>query len=145
MSKKSIVMLVFACIFTTITAILLVLDSMTSISAYSIFFGPSDAENFGEALGEALGGIFLFLYTILIGIGIVISCIATLPFLIVLIKMNGMKKWYNIVLLSFTCLAFLAAIFYVAMLPTLSKIEEAAKASNSSSSNPSSAAMMLFL
>ena len=135
MSKKSIVMLVFACIFVTVTAVLLVLDSITSISAYVILFGDQDAENFGEALGQALGGVFLFLYTILLGIGIVISCGITLPFLITSIKLNGMKKWYNIAILSFTILAFILAIVYVGMLPTISKIQEASSSSSSSVSS----------
>ena len=138
MSKKSIIMLVFACVFVTLTAVLLVFDSMTSFAAYSVFFGDQTAENFGEALGEALAGVFLFLYTILLGIGIAISCGATLPFLIVSIKLNSIKKWYNIVILAFTALAFTLAVFYIAMLPTLSSIQEAAKSSSSSSSSMSS-------
>ena len=135
MNKKSIVMLVFACVFVTVNTVLLVLDSITSFAAYSIFFGGQKAEDFGEAFGQALGGIFLFIYTILLGIGIAISCIATIPFLAVLIKENGMKKWFNIAILSFTVFAFLLAAVYIGMLPTISKIQEASSSSSSSISS----------
>ena len=143
MSKKAIIMLVFACIFATVTAVLLVLDSMTSFGAYSLLFWsePADAK---EALGDAIGGILFFVYTILLSIGIAISCIITTPFLVVLIKLNGMKKWYNIAILAFTALALTLAIFYVAMLPIIVKAEEEIKAATSSSNGSSSAVALLF-
>lgn len=143
MNKKSIIMLVFACVFVTVTAGLLAYDSFLSISAYSVLFG-SHPENFGEALGSALGGVLLYALTIIFGAFILASVAATLPFEIILLKTNG-KKWYTLVILIFSIVAVVLAIFYVAMLPVVSQIESAAKAASSSSSNPeSSAALLMF-
>ena len=134
MSKKAIIMLVFACLFATVTLVLLFLDSLTSISTYSLLFGE------GKTLGDAIAGIFLYLYTILIGIGIMIAAAITLPFVLILRKMVGWK-WYTIALLAFVALAFLMAIGYICMLPVVSKIDSAMK--SSSSSIPESALLLL--
>ncbi len=143
MNKKSIIMLVFACVFVTVTAGLLAYDSFLSISAYSVLFG-SHPENFGEALGSALGGVLLYALTIIFGAFILASVAATLPFDIILLKSNG-KKWYSLVILIFSIVAAVLAIVYIAMLPVVSQIESAAKAASSSSSNPeSSAALLMF-
>ena len=136
MTKKAIIMLVFACLFATVTLVLVFLDSLTSISTYTLLFGKD------TDLGDAIGGIFLYLYTILLGIGIVISCALTLPFVLILMKLNGWK-WYVIALLAFTILAFVLAVGYVCMLPVVSNIEQAAKAHSSSSSIPESALALL--
>ena len=144
MSKKSIIMLVFACVFVTVTAGLLAYDSFLSISAYSVLFG-SHPENFGEALGSALGGVLLYAMTIIFGAFILASVAATLPFEIILLKTNG-KKWYTLVILIFSIVAVVLAIVYIAMLPVISQIESAAKASSSSSSsNIDSSSALLFL
>ena len=143
MSKKSIIMLVFACIFVTVTAGLLVYDAFISFSSYMVLFG-SHPESFGEALGDALGGILLYAYTIILGVCILISSAATLPFDIILMKING-KKWYSIAILSFVITAVVAAIVFVAMLPTIAHIQDAAKASSSSSSSaPSESALLIY-
>ena len=143
MSKKSIIMLVFACIFVTVTAGLLVYDAFISFSSYMVLFG-SHPESFGEALGDALGGILLYAYTIILGVCILISSAATLPFDIILMKING-KKWYSIAILSFVITAVVAAIVFVAMLPTIAHIQDAAKASSSSSSSaPSDRALLIY-
>lgn len=143
MSKKSIIMLVFACVFATIALGLLVVDSYFSISTYTVLFG-SHPENLGEAVGIAFGVVILYAMTIMFGIFIVASCVATLPFNIILMKTNG-KKWYSIALLVFIIIATILAIVYVAMLPIVSKAEEAARASSSSSSNIDSSSALLFL
>ena len=143
MSKKSIIMLVFACVFATVTAGLLVYDAFLSFSSYMILFG-SHPESFGEALGDALGGVLLYAVTIILGVCILISSAATLPFDIILMKLNG-KKWYSIAILSFVITAVVAAIVFVAMLPVISQIESAAKASNSSSSSIDSSSALLLL
>ena len=143
MSKKSIIMLVFACIFVTVTAGLLVYDAFISFSSYMVLFG-SHPESFGEALGDALGGILLYAYTIILGVCILISSAATLPFDIILMKING-KKWYSIAILSFVITAVVAAIVFVAVLPTIAHIQDAAKASSSSSSSaPSESALLIY-
>lgn len=144
MNKKSIIMLVFACVFVTVTAGLLAYDSFLSISAYSVLFG-SHPENFGEALGSALGGVLLYALTIIFGAFILASVAATLPFDIILLKSNG-KKWYSLAILIFSIVAAVLAIIYIAMLPVVSQIESAAKesASSSSSSIDSSSALLLL-
>ena len=143
MSPKARTMLILSCIFVTITAFLLFLDSYVSISSYMLLFG-SNPESFGEALGAALGGVLLYVYTILLGIGILVTGSLTLPFVISLLKLNG-KKWYSITILVVAIVAMVAAIVFVAMLPTISKIQNAT--SSSSSSNPESieAALLLML
>ena len=142
MSKKAIIMLVFACVFATITAGLLVYDAFLSFSTYMILFG-SHPESFGEALGDALGGVLLYAVTIILGVCILISSAATLPFDIILMKING-KKWYSIAILSFVATAVLAAIVFVAMLPVIAHIQDAVNASNSSSSAMSSENALLI-
>ena len=143
MNKKSITMLVFACVFVTITAGLLAYDSFLSISTYTVLFG-SHPENFGEALGTALGGVLLYVVTILFGVFILASVVATLPFDIILMKING-KKWYSLAILIFSIIAAILAIVYIVMLPVISQIESAAKASSSSSSNIDSSSALLLL
>ena len=143
MSKKSIFMLVFACIFVTVAAGLLAYDSFLSISTYTVLFG-SHPEDLGEAIGTALGTVLLYALTIILGVFVVASSLAALPFDIILMKTNG-KKWYTIAILVFIIIAILLAIVYVAMLPLVAKIEDAAKESSSSSSNIDSSAALLFL
>ncbi len=140
MNKKALTMLILSCIFVTITALITALDAYVSISAYSLLLG-GDYESFGEALGAALGGILLYVYTILLGIGILLFGILTLPFDIALLKING-KKWYSFVILGVAILCMVAAIAFVGMLPAISQAQEAAK---SSSSAVESAGALLLL
>ena len=142
MNKKSIILLVFACLFVTVTAGLLIYDSFLSISTYNVLFG-SHPEDFGEALGAALGGVFLYVLTILFGIFILISVAITLPFDIILMKING-KKWYSLTILIFSIVAAVMAIAFIAMLPVVSQIESAAKANSSSSSSLEASALILL-
>ena len=142
MSKKSLTMLILSCIFVTLAVALTALDAYVSISSYALLFS-SDPQSFGEALGAALGGILLYLYTILLGIGIIALGILTLPFDIILLKSNG-KKWYSITILVVAILCIVSAITFIAMLPAISQAQEAAKAA-SSSSNPESVEALLLL
>ena len=142
MNKKALTMLILACIFVTIATLLTALDAYVSFSSYMLLFG-SHPENFGEALGDALGGVLLYVYTILLGIAILAFGILTLPFDIVLLKTNG-KKWYSFVILGIAIFCMIAAIVFVGMLPALSKAQEAAKAASSSSNAESSAALLLL-
>ena len=130
MNKKALTMLVLSCVFVTIAALLTALDAYVSISSYMLIFN-NDAESFGEALGAALGGVLLYLYTIMLGIAIMAFGILTLPFDIILLKTNG-KKWYSFVILGVAIACMVAAIAFVAMLPAISQAQEAAKASSSS-------------
>ena len=129
MSKKAITMLVLSCIFVTIAALLTALDAYVSISSYSLLFG-SNPESFGEALGAALGGILLYVYTILLGIAIIAFGILTIPFDVILLKTNG-KKWYSFVILGVAIACMVAAIVFIGMLPAISQAQEAAKSSSS--------------
>ena len=143
MTSKAKTMLILSCIFVTICALLLAYDAYLSISAYVLLFNK-DAANFGEALGQALGGVLLYALTIIFGIFVVASAAVSLPFSITLLKING-KKWYSITLLAFAVFAILAAITFVALLPVISQAEEAAKAASSSSSAIESAEALLLL
>ena len=142
MNKKSIILLVFACIFVTVTAVLLAFDSIFSISTYDALFF-SHPENFGEALGVVFGSILLIAMTIIFGVGILVSVSLTLPFTIILMKLNG-KKWYTLVILIFSIVAIVLAIGYIAMLPVVSQIESAAKEGSSSSSSLSTSALLVL-
>ena len=129
MNKKALTMLILSCIFVTIATLLTALDAYVSISSYMLLFG-SDPQNFGEALGAALGGILLYVYTILLGIAILVFGFLTLPFDIILLKTNG-KKWYSFVILGVAIACMVAAIAFVGMLPAISQAQEAAKSSSS--------------
>ena len=142
MNKKSIILLVFACIFVTVTAVLLAFDSIFSISTYDALFF-SHPENFGEALGVVFGSILLIAMTIIFGVGILVSVSLTLPFTIILMRLNG-KKWYTLVILIFSIVAVVLAIGYIAMLPVVSQIESAAKEGSSSSSSLSTSALLVL-
>ena len=141
MDKKGLTMLILSCIFVTIAVLLTALDAYVSFSSYVILFG-SHPENFGQALGAALGGILLYVYTILLGVAIVACGIITLPFDIALLKING-QKWYAFVILGVAIFCIIAAIVFIGMLPALSKAQEAAK--SSSSAIESAEAMLLLL
>lgn len=143
MDNKSKTMLILSCVFVTITALLLFYDSYISFSTYALFFG-SDPETLGEALGTIFGGIILYAVTILVSIGVIIAAALTLPFDIILLKSNG-KKWYSITILVFAIVAIVMAIAFVAMLPIVGQIQDAAKAANSSSSSISSSEALLLL
>ena len=121
MNKKALTMLILSCIFVTVAVLLTALDAYVSISSYMLLFG-SHPENFGEALGAALGGVFLYVYTILLGIAILAFGILTLPFDIILLKANG-KKWYAFVILGVAIACMVAAITFVGMLPAISKAD----------------------
>lgn len=140
MNKKALTMLILACIFVTAAVALTALDAYVSISSYMLLFG-SDPQNFGEALGAALGGILLYVYTILLGIAVLAFGILTLPFDIALLKING-KKWYSFVILGVAIFCMVAAIVFVGMLPAVSQAQEAAK--SSSSAIESSEALLLL-
>lgn len=142
MNKKALTMLILSCIFVTFAVLLTALDAYVSISSYVLLFG-SNPQSFGEALGDALGGILLYLYTILLGIAVTAFAILTIPFDVILLKTNG-KKWYSFVILGVAITCIIAAIAFIGMLPAISKAQEAAKAASSSSSPESIEALLLL-
>ena len=88
MNKKSIVLLVFALIFVTISSILLFLEGMATFGSFDAIYNN---ESTGwEGFGQALGGVFLYIYVIILGFFALLSAAATLPFN--LIMMKGGKK-----------------------------------------------------
>lgn len=127
MTKTNKVMLVFACIFATLTAILLTGQILIELWSMGLLFGK-DAD-----LGSAIGGIFIFIYSIMFGAAAIVGAVVTLPFDIVLLKSNG-KKWYSLALLIFSIAAIVTAIVFFFMLPMVSE----AVSRSSSSSIPSS-------
>lgn len=142
MSKKALTMLIISCIFVTFAVILTALDAYVSISSYVLLFG-SHPENFGEALGAALGGVLLYVYTILLGIAIFVFAVITIPFDVILLKENG-KQWYSLVILSVAIACIVTAFVFVGMLPAISKAQEAAKASSSSAIESAEALLLLL-
>ena len=142
MSKKALTMLILSCIFVTFAVILTALDAYVSISSYVLLFG-SHPENFGEALGAALGGVLLYVYTILLGIAIFVFAVITIPFDVILLKENG-KQWYSLVILSVAIACIVTAFVFVGMLPAISKAQEAANASSSSAIESAEALLLLL-
>lgn len=130
MKKGSLILLILACIFATVALIFLSLETLVIGSAIDALFIKHGN------LGDALAGIFLFLYGILAAIATVISSAVALPFDIILLKRNG-KKWYSLAILIFLICAVVMAIGLVLTLPALSEAENAIKAANSSSSSSS--------
>lgn len=123
MKKSSKIMLVFACIFVTVTAAFLIGEMIFTFFSISALTSDNG--------WDAVGGIFLWLYAILLAIGTVASAAATLPFDIVLIKQVG-KKWYNIIILIFTIVAMIIAVILVILLPIVSAMAPSNKGSSSS-------------
>ena len=142
MSKQAKTMLIIACIFATISAVLLYFDAYMSISTYVLLFG-SKAEDLGDALGKVFGTVILYAMTIILGIGVVASSAVVLPFDIRLLKLQG-KKWYSIALLVFAIVAIVSAVVFVAMLPVVGQIQDAARSASSSSDISSSEALLLL-
>ncbi len=127
MKKSSKVMLVFACIFATISALCLGMQLFVEICSMNLLFKE------GSTFGDALGGIFVYIYSILFGIGAIAGAVVAVPFDIVLFKNEG-KKWYSLALLIFCACAIVTAVIFFFMLPTVSQVME-----NNSSSISSSA------
>lgn len=128
LSVLAIVMLVLACLFITVTLVLFFLEGMfTWGSIDALFFKEKD-------LGDAVGGIVLWLFTFIFGIATVISGLVTLPFDIVLLKNVG-KKWYALTLLIATAAFIILAVVLMVLVPVISSLSPS---NASSSSVPSS-------
>jgi len=125
MKRSSKTLIIFSCIFVTIAALFLGGESLFIAASCNALFKP-DA-NFGDALG----GIFIYIYAILLAGGAIISSIVSLPFEIPLFKLVG-KKWYNIVLLVVSLAIIVTAVGLIFILPTITSIESATSSSSSS-------------
>ena len=125
MTKTSKVMLVFACIFVTLAFSLFAIQAYVELCSMGILFK-------GETtFGDAIGGIFIYLYSIMLGIAAIVAAVASLPFEIVLLKKVG-KKWYSLTLLIVSIAVVVSAVLFFFLLPMVSEA-----VNNSSSSVPS--------
>ena len=127
MTKTSKVMLVFACIFVTLAFSLFALQAYVELCSMGLLFGDENT------LGDAIGGIFIFIYSILLGIAAIVAAVVSLPFEIVLLKGVG-KKWYSLTLLIVTIATAVSAVVFFFLLPMVSQ----AIADSTSSSIPAS-------
>ena len=128
MTKTSKVMLVFACIFVTLAFTLFAFQAYVELCSMGLLFGGDNT------LGDAIGGIFIFIYSIMLGIAAIVAGVVSLPFEIVLLKGVG-KKWYSLTLLIVTLATIVSAVVFFFLLPAVS--EAINNATSSSSSIPS--------
>jgi hypothetical protein len=84
--------------------------------------------------GDAIGGIFIFIYSIMLGIAAIVAGVVSLPFEIILLKGVG-KKWYSLTLLIVSIATIVSAVVFFFLLPAVS--EAVNNATSSSSSIPS--------
>ena len=125
MTKTSKVMLIFACIFVTLAFSLFAIQAYVELCSMGILFK-------GETtFGDAIGGIFIYLYSIMLGIAAIVAAVVSLPFEIVLLKNVG-KKWYSLTLLIVSIAVVVSAVLFFFLLPMVSEA-----VNNSSSSVPS--------
>ena len=125
MTKTSKVMLIFACIFVTLAFSLFAIQAYVELCSMGILFK-------GETtFGDAIGGIFIYLYSIMLGIAAIVAAVVSLPFEIVLLKKVG-KKWYSLTLLIVSIAVVVSAVLFFFLLPMVSEA-----VNNSSSSVPS--------
>ena len=128
MTKTSKVMLVFACIFVTLAFTLFAFQAYVELCSMGLLFGGDNT------FGDAIGGIFIFIYSIMLGIAAIVAGVVSLPFEIVLLKGVG-KKWYSLTLLIVTLATIVSAVVFFFLLPAVS--EAINNATSSSSSIPS--------
>ena len=128
MTKTSKVMLVFACIFVTLAFSLFAFQAYVELCSMGLLFGGDNT------LGDAIGGIFIFIYSIMLGIAAIVAAVVSLPFEIILLKSVG-KKWYSLTLLIVTLATIVSAVVFFFLLPAVSQAIN--NATSSSSSIPS--------
>lgn len=128
MTKTSKVMLVFACIFVTLAVALFTFQAYVELCSMGLLFGGDNT------FGDAIGGIFIFIYSIMLGIAAIVAGVVSLPFEIVLLKGVG-KKWYSLTLLIVSIATIVSAVVFFFLLPAVS--EAINNATSSSSSIPS--------
>lgn len=141
MNKKAKTFLILSCIFVTVAAILSFLHLYLSYGVYSLIF--TNAENLGEALGVIFGLIIFIAYSLILGIGILISGGLTLGFVIPLMKIDG-KKWYSLAIMIVAIVAICLAILAFVMIPVVSNAHSAASSSSSSSEAISESSALLL-
>lgn len=125
----AIVMIVFSAIFGLFTLVAFAFESFISWACIDVYY---NGEN---SLGQALGAIILFVYSILVGIVTVVGGVVSLPFNIILLKKVG-RKWYSLMFIIATAALIVFALLAMFIFPITSGINPASP--NSSSSIPSS-------
>lgn len=128
----AIVMLVISCILGTVALVPLFMEGMFTYGAIDALFIK------GKTLGDALGGVFLFLFVIMLGIATMVCGLVCLPFNIILLKKVG-KKWYSLTLLIVTIVVIVLALLMIITIPVISNT---APSSSSSSMDSSSMALL---
>ncbi len=126
MRKSSKTLIVLSCVFVTIAALFLGGEALFVMISCNAIFKPN------AEFGDALGGIFVFIYSILLAGGAIVSSIVSLPFEIPLFKLVG-KKWYNIVLLVVSISIIVTAVVLVFVFPMASNMVSSSSSSSSSS------------
>ena len=127
--RGALAMLILSLIFVTITAFLLCFDLVWTGSSISLIYSK------GASGWDALGGVIIYVYVILLSIGVSVSALLALPFnLVLMLKMN-VKTWYTKAILIFIIVAVVLAIFLAFSLPLAGSLWPN---SSSSSSTPSS-------
>lgn len=129
MKKSGIVLLVFACLFVTTTLVLLFFTSLFCISSMTALLSEE------KTLGDALGGIFLYIYDILLAIGTIISAALILPFDLILIGKMKINKWYTKTILIFAIVAIVASLFFIFALPIMTAMNPSSSSSSMISSS----------
>ena len=127
MTKSNIVLLIVSLVLVTVTSVLLFLEGLATFGSFDAIYKP------GNNGWDAVGGIFLFIYVLILAFFAVASAVATLPFDIILMKKAG-KRWFNLAILIFSIAAIFLAVAMAAALPIVVKASEALKESSSSSS-----------
>ena len=126
MKKSSKVTLILACLFATAALIFLIVEiAMTIISFDAIY---------NKGGWDTVGGIFVYIYAILLAILATVSGSISIPFSAVNMKTVG-KRWFNILLLVFAIVAVVISISLVISLPVAESIESMNRAGSSSTSS----------
>lgn len=128
LTKGGIVLLVFATLLVLATAIALTLDFIVTAGSLNAIYGP-DSDGW-----DALGGVFLFIYTIILSIVTAIGSLLSLPFTLSLIKKHQVNTWYTKGYLIFAIAAIVLAALLFATLPVSAQITSSSSSSISSSS-----------
>ena len=129
MKKSGIIMLVFACLFVTTTLVLLAFTSLFSISSMMAIMKKDGT------FGDALGGILLYIYDILLAIITIISAALILPFDLVLIGKMKVNTWYTKTILIFAIFAIVASLFFIFALPIMTSLNSSSSSSSMISSS----------
>ena len=131
LAKSAIVMIVLSCLFMTVALVPFFFEAMFTWGAVDALIIK------GKTLGDALGGVFLFIFVIMFGIITTACGLVCLPFNIVLLKKAG-KKWYSLTLLIITIVIVVLAILMIFVIPAASSMSTSSSNVDSSSISTSS-------